>query len=377
MTKYITEKEIPGAQVAVGKNGKILFSKGFGFGDRDKQIAVSPKSLFRIASISKPVTAAAVLSYVEQGNLTLETKMLEAVKIEPFLGGGKMLDERVKQITIRHLLNHTSGWDRDAKGVGDQMFMNREAAKELELPAPLGPRDIIRWALGRELQFDPGARYAYSNLGYCILGRILENLSGQSYEKVIRERVFKPVGITAPLLGASLTTADGEVRYYMAKSDREQMGESIFPQTPKKVPIPYGVWSQESLDSHGGWISSAEDIVRFGMSLPDIGGTSPFKKKETWDLVTEVPPGAPGHKEDGTVKDSYYAAGFQVRKAREGSRITHSGELPGTTTYLFRRADGYAYAVFFNQRIREGKVDAKDRLENQIHALLDEAPEWA
>jgi hypothetical protein len=107
------------------------------------------------------------------------------------------------------------------------------------------------------------------------------------------------------------------------------------------------------------------------MSLPDVGGTSPFKKKETWDLVTEVPPGAPGHKEDGAVRDSYYGAGFQVRKTKEGLRITHSGELPGTTTFLFRRADGYAFAVFFNQRNRGGGVDG------QMNKILDEAAEWA
>lgn len=373
IAKYIADRDVPGAQLAVGRHGKILWSKPFGLGDRDKKTDVTAQSLFRIASVSKPLTAVATLTYIEEGKLTLDTKMMDVLKIEPRLAEGAKVDERVANITIRHLLNHTAGWDRDK--FGDPMFMSRKIAGELSVDCPPGARDIIRWMLGQPLQFDPGTKYVYSNLGYAILGRILENLSGQKHEALIKQRVLKPGGANGPRLGATIATADGEVRYYMRANVKEKPeGTSIFPGLPEKVLSPYGAWCLEAMDAHGGWISSAEDMVRFIMSLPDVGGTSPFHKKETWTMVTEVPPGAPGHDDKGGVKDTYYASGFQVHAAKEGPRITHAGSLPGTTTFLWRRADGYAWALFFNQRCAE-KGDRN--IEAEVNRVLDGAGEWA
>src|SRR5262245_4503022 len=102
VAEFLSEQEVAGAQLAVGRNGKILWSKGFGLADRERGFLVTSQSLFRIASISKPLTAVAILSYIEAGELKLETNMLEAVKLEPFFVEGKQLDERVKKITIRH-----------------------------------------------------------------------------------------------------------------------------------------------------------------------------------------------------------------------------------------------------------------------------------
>jgi N-acyl-D-amino-acid deacylase len=371
--KYIAERGEPGAQLAVGRNGKILWSKAFGLADREKKVEVTPQSLFRIASVSKPLTAVATLTYMEEGKLSLDTKMMEVLKIEPRLAEGAKMDERVKDITIRQLLNHTAGWNRDT--FGDPMFMSRKIAKDLGVDCPPGARDIIRWMLGQPLQADPGTKYVYSNLGFAILGRILENLSGQTHEKLIKERVLKPAGVSAPHLGATLTTAEGEVHYYMRANVKEKLeGESIFPGLPAKVLSPYGAWCLEAMDAHGGWISSAEDMVRFIMSLPDVGGTSPFHKKDTWITLSEPPPGRVGHDEKDGVLPKYYACGFQVEVMKDGHRITHAGSLPGTTTFLWRRPDGYAWALFFNQRCAE-KGDRA--IEGEVNRVLDGAAEWA
>lgn len=367
LSEHLKKEEFAGAQLAIGKGGKVVWAKGFGFADKEKQTAVAPDALFRIASISKPLTAVAILTFIEEGRLTLETNMLEVLKIEPFIVKDAKPDERVRQITLRHLLNHTAGWDRDA--AGDPMFMNAETAKDLGIAMPPGPKDIIRWALGRGLQSDPGARYAYSNLGYCILGRILENLSGKTYQEVIRERVFKPAGITAPKLGATFATLPGEVRYYIGDKE-DQKGASVFPDHPGEVPVPYGTWNHESLDAHGGWVACAGDLVKFAMSLSDIGGASPFQKKATWDLLAEPPPGPPGHNDQGEVKDVYYACGFQVHRTKDGPRLTHSGGLPGTTTWLWRRPDGYSFALFFNQRLGIN-------LDGEVNKVLDASPDWS
>jgi CubicO group peptidase (beta-lactamase class C family) len=347
MSAYMAERRIPGGQLALGNRGKIILSQGFGLADRDKALAVRPATLFRIASVSKPLTAVAVLCLVEDGKLSLDTKMLDALKVGIFLPGKKKSDPRLRDITVRHLLQHTAGWDRDRSG--DPMFQSPQIAKNLDVACPPGPRDVIREVLGRPLDFVPGERYAYSNFGYCILGRIIEDLCGEKYEAFVKRRVLAPAGIAAPRLGATLTQAEGESRYYMPDGDAQE-GRSIFPGTPEKVPPPYGAWCIEAMDAHGGWLSSAEDMVRFAMSLDDIGRTSPFKKRETWDALIAPPPGAPGHDKQGQPLGRSYGCGFTIRRGGKGVSLDHNGSLPGTTTTLYRRADGFAWAAFFNQR---------------------------
>ncbi len=110
-------------------------------------------------------------------------------------------DERLDDITIRHLLQHRGGWDRDKSF--DAMFRSVDFAKALGVDPPAGPDTIIRVMLGKPLDFDPGHRYAYSNYGYCLLGRVIEKLSGESYEQYVKTKVLAPIGVTAMRIGAT------------------------------------------------------------------------------------------------------------------------------------------------------------------------------
>lgn len=96
---------------------------------------------------------------------------------------GSEFDVRQREITIRHLLEHRGGWDRDKSF--DAMFEPVRFAKLLDVPAPAGPREVIRAMLRQKLDFNPGERYAYSNFGYCLLGRVIEKLSGMTYEAYV------------------------------------------------------------------------------------------------------------------------------------------------------------------------------------------------
>jgi N-acyl-D-amino-acid deacylase len=366
---YMQKQGIPGGQLALGRAGKLVMSKGLGLADRDKNIAVSPRTLFRIASISKPLTAVAVLVLAEEGKLSLDAKMLEVLQPDIFLPDKDAKpDARLKDITIRHLLQHTGGWDRDKSG--DVMFQARRIATRLGIVCPPGPADVIREVLARPLDDAPGTHYAYSNFGYCILGRIIEKVSGTGYGKFVQDRVLAPAGIKGPKLGSTLTQAEGETRYYMPnKNDGD---EPVFPKLPDKVPSPYGAWCLETMDSHGGWIACAEDIVRFAMSLDDIGGTSPFKKKETWEMLLTPPPGVVGHDGDGKRLEKYYGGGFRVLHDKKGAGITHSGSLPGTTTFVWKRSDGWTWAAFFNLR-QDGGGGKDGSVVEPLQKALDEA----
>jgi N-acyl-D-amino-acid deacylase len=161
--QFMRARKVPGGALAVVKDRRLVYARGYGLADREQREMVWPTSLIRIASISKPITAVAVLKLVEHGKLTLGAPVWECLNLQSPVSDGKKADERWKQITIRHLLQHTGGWDRDKSF--DPMFRSRAIARESGISSPPGARDIIRYMLGQPLDFDPGTRYAYSNLG--------------------------------------------------------------------------------------------------------------------------------------------------------------------------------------------------------------------
>lgn len=366
---FMKERGFAGAQLAVGHEGRIILSKGIGLADCEKNLAVQPRTLFRIASISKPLTSVAVFTLIESGKLSLDTKMLDVLTVKPFLPKGRKMDARMKSITIRHLLQHTGGWNRDKSG--DVMFQDKRIAKALGVACPPGNRDIIREVLSRPLDFDPGSQYVYSNFDYCVLGRIIEDLSGQAYGDYVQQQVLKPAGISGPRLGATLAQAEGEARYYSMNKDKSiPKAEPVFPKLPALVPLPYGAWCLENMDSHGGWIAPAEDLVRFIMCLDDVDKSSPFAKRETFDAMLAPAPGPVGHDKDGKPLEKSYACGFRIIHSKEGIAFTHAGSLSGTFTNLMRRADGWSWAVFFNQRPRP--TDPKSTLVTDIDKVFDD-----
>jgi N-acyl-D-amino-acid deacylase len=349
IAKFMAKYGIPGGQLAIGKGGEVIYSRGFGYADREQRTAVEPNSLFRIASVSKPITAVAVLLLVQRGKLKLENKIDAALKIEPHLPEGAKPDDRWEEITIAQCLSHTGGWDRDVSF--DPMFAQRDAAQALGVKLPIGTAELIRYLRGRQLDFPPGKRYAYSNFGYCLLGRAIEKVTGQTYEQFVRQEVFEPLGISAPRVGRSLVEdrAAGEVTYYTVKEEQAtplvgpHAGDDAHP-----VPVQYGGWQQESLDSHGGWIASAADLVRFAAAFDKSQETvsKPLLKP---DLVQEmfarharVSAGDPG------VHYGYgWTLGAEAGDAKHPIRA-HGGALPCTAASLVKLHDDINLAVLFN-----------------------------
>ena len=340
---FLRENEIAGASLAITKEGRLVYARGFGWADPDGQVKVSPTSLFRIASISKPITAVAILMLIERGKLKLDDKAFDLIALQPL--PGRERDPRLKDITVRHLLEHTAGFDR-AKSF-DPMFRPVMIAKELDVPPPAQPEHIIRYMLGQPLDFDPGSRHAYSNYGYCVLGRIIERVSGQAYETFVRHEVLKPLGITRTKLGKTLVRAADEVRYRDAKS--RTAPAILGPDFGKPVPAPYGAWHLEAMDAHGGWISSAVDLVRFAAAL-DRPQQCPILKSASIDAMFARPAGRAGHDDAGQPLPAFYSLGWMVRPEGNGRNTWHMGSLDGTATVLMRRHDGVNWVVLFNAR---------------------------
>jgi N-acyl-D-amino-acid deacylase len=332
---------VPGAALAVMKDGRLVYARGYGWADVEKRVPVRPDSVFRIASVTKPLTAATAFSLTESGKLALGDRAFAR------LGLRTPGDPRLKDVTVAELLNHSGGWDRDK--TPDPMFRAGDIARALNAAPPADAPRIVRYMAGRPLDFDPGTRYAYSNFGYSVLGRLVARACGKTYADCVKARVLAPAGARSTRLGRSRREdADArEVHYYGDGAE--------------------GGFSLEAMDSHGGWVSSAADLLRFAREFdyPLKDGILTAASKAA---MLARPPGALGAEPDGRPKAAYYASGWMVRPVSgERANIWHTGSLPGTTALLVHRYDNLAWAVLFNAR------DGEDGLVRAIDGPLHDA----
>lgn len=359
--------DIPGGAVALARNGSVVLSKGYGLADKNGGVPVTPASLFRVASLSKPVTAAAVLKLRESGLLDLDARVFDILSgIEP--PPGASVDPRLAGVTVLDLLRHSGGWDRTASF--DPMFRSREIAEAFGVPPPADAASVIRFMKGQPLDLDPGTRYAYSNFGYCLLGRIIERLTGQSYEAYVREAVLDPAGASGLRLGRSLAAdrAEGEVVYYDHAG--AALAVSVFAAGTEYVPWPYGGFALEPMDAHGGWIATAADLLGFLLAVD--GRTSPPDVLEaaTIDLMTGRPPLA---EYQGAA--AYYGLGWQVRPTGADANWWHTGSLPGTSAIMVRTAGSMAWVALFNSR--PASADAFfNELDRELWRAVNGVTEW-
>jgi CubicO group peptidase (beta-lactamase class C family) len=338
----MTKWGVPGGAVALVKDGKLVMAEGYGLADKQGNVAATADSLFRIASLSKPITATATLKLVEAGLLSLDAKAFAILSdLEP--PPGATADTRLQDITVRDLLQHSGGWDRDASF--DPMFRPREIAAAMGVPTPPDAETIIRYMMGQPLDFTPGTKYVYSNFGYCVLGRIIERVTGEAYETYVEEAILGPSGISRMKIGRSLAAAraEDEVTYYDYPG--APTTPSVFTEAGEPVPWPYGGFAIESMDSHGGWLSSAVDLMRFVTAVDGLATRPDVLQKATVDLMT-ARPSLP----DWASSDWYYALGWQVRPQGASANWWHTGSLPGTVTILVRAYNGLAWAALFNMR---------------------------
>src|ERR1035441_6324804 len=193
MMSLMSKYTVPGAALAVVHNGQLVLARGYGYANEDSNTPVQPDSLFRIASITKPHTAAAIMKLVERGELSLTDHAFQILaNIQPLPGFPE--DPRIAQITIQELLEHTSGWYGEADGTGyDPMFDVVNIARDAGVTPPADCPTIMRYMLGRPLDTDPGTYYSYLNFGYCVLGQVIEQVSGETVES------FVTVNVTGPL----------------------------------------------------------------------------------------------------------------------------------------------------------------------------------
>ncbi|MDP5170119.1 MAG: serine hydrolase [Bacteroidia bacterium] len=368
VSQFLTKYDIPSATFAMAKNGKLVYMRAFGHADLAKTELTQPHNLFRIASLSKPITSIAVMKLVENGQLSLSAKAFGPGGIlenHPYLSTVTPTDQRIYDITVQQLLEHSAGWNRDIScvpspttpypwnaGSCDPIGFPLHVTQTLGEPNPVTEGMLIRFLMQKGLNFAPGTQYAYSNIGYLVLGEIIEAVTGKSYEEYLTEDIFAPIGICDMHIGKNLL-ADKQEREgeyhgngYTAPSLYGSGGN---------VPWEYGGWNLEAMDAHGGWIATARDLVRLltavdGFSTrPDILSASTIATMST-----------------ASANQQYYAKGWSVNGA---NHWWHTGALDGTASIFVRTNNGYTWALILNKRIIDNRS-------NQFWADLDNLP-WS
>lgn len=328
---FMEKYKVPGLSVAFGRRGELLYEGAFGYADTSAPgEPATPDHLFRIASVSKPITAVAIFTLIERGRLKLEDRVFGPGGVLP-TKNSETLSDPVKAITVHHLLTHTGGgWSNSAN---DPMF-----AQVL-----MDHSQLIGWTLRtRPLDNEPGKNYAYSNFGYCVLGRVIEKITGQPYDAWVNENILKPCGIESMLIAGN-KLADRkprEVVYYV------QGGGN-----------PYGM-NVQRMDSHGGWLATARDLVKFAQHVDGFRAPADILTAESIKAMTTPTAAGPN-----------YACGWAVNQV---PNWWHSGSLPGTATIMARTARGFCWAGLANTRA-EGIGLALDQL---MWKLAGAVPAW-
>jgi N-acyl-D-amino-acid deacylase len=365
--RIMADYGVPGGAFAMAKDGRLIHAQGYGLACMDNGRAVRADSLFRIASVSKPVTAVAILKLVEERRLSLDDRAFQILDhLQPL--AGKEMDPRVRDITLRHLLEHSAGWDRRRTFDPIDSLLPAEHLPTEERPASCAA--IIRFMLGRRLDFAPGTRYAYSNLGYCVLSQVIEQVTGQAYESYVQAEVLAPLGIDGMRTGGSLLEerADGEVCYYDYPGAVEK--RSLFPNGPMLVPQPYGSMNLQAGAASGGWIASAVDLVRFVLAVDGRPSPPDILQPETISLMTtrsEVP--------DWQDSDYYYALGWEISADDRRDIWSHDGAMPGTRSLLAVTSDGFAVTLVFNSDPKRGGQFLQEVVD-AIRQVVNEQTEW-
>ena len=346
---FLKRWKIYGASLAITKEERLVYAKGFGIANKETGEEVKPGHLFRIASVSKLITAVAIMKLYEDGILDLDETVfgVDGILNDPVYMIYK--DKRMEDITIRHLLNHTAGWSRYS---GDPMFSSLYIARKMDVEAPARFSEVLQFALSRRLDYKPGTRYSYSNLGYGILGEIIARKSGMAYQDYVVMNLLKPLDIHDMHIGKSFyhDKYTNEVRYH---SSAGKMTTHSLNGSGEVVPIYYGGNNIELLGPAGGWVASAPELIKFLTAVdgfpeqPDILKPETIKQMVNPDLAGKGLFGWRGSDSYGTWWRTGYLTGSSALMVRQKDGLNWV-VMMNTSTYKHSRIHRYVSSMMFN-----------------------------
>ncbi|MBE7680994.1 serine hydrolase [Paenibacillus sp. P13VS] len=292
-----------GASVVVVKDGKVLAEKGYGYANQESETPVDPKSTaFRVASVSKTFTAAAVMQLVEQGKVDLQADFQTYVK------GLEFDNPFDKPVTVENLLTHTTGFEiRDPQQEDIHADFDKTVSMEDYAQQHMPP--VVR---------EPGSAYMYDNFSFLLLGMIVENVSGEPFETYMQQHIFKPLGMD----NSSFVLNDKFKNQLATGYDAVHNPLDLYTLSPTPMP-------------QGGMLSTAEDIGNFMITFLNDGVTDNERilKESTVKSMEQYRSSIHPVLPDTTYG---FEAAFQLPGAGSSPAIiTKAGDLMGFSSYLF------------------------------------------
>lgn len=319
--EQIRSYKIPGLSIAVMRQNQLIFSRSYGMADVEYQIPVTPRTLFRIGSITKPITATAAMILAERGQLDLDVSVQRYCPTFP---------EKAWLVTTRELLAHTAGVRafRMENGTTPELLSTAHYDRVSE---------SIQLFASDPLAFRPGTQYEYSNYGYDLVGCALEGASGKPFEDLLRSVVFQPAGMSATRIDNVVQIIANRSRSYThAKDGTIQNAKSI--DLSNRIPA-------------AGILSTADDMAHFSIALESEKLLSPESLQAMWTEQATV-----------SGKVTGYGLGWMIRSHHGKIAAAHTGEQPGSSTILYLMPSGRVSFVVLANADAAGLWKLADRL---------------
>lgn len=337
---YMRKWQFKGASLAITRNDSLVYAKGYGWADEEKQIPMEPGHILRMASVSKLLTATGIMVLQDKGMLNIKDTVFGPSGIlNDTLFTTVIKDRNYSRITVEHLLRHQGGFHRDP------LFSSRDVKHQMQLDHAPEKEDFYRLVLSRRLRFQPGTWQDYSNFGYLLLSEIIEKVSGMPYEKFMREQVLIPAGCYDMHIAGSYYSdrRDNEVRYYTHEGDGKFIEE--YNDSGVMVERCYGGNNIPLLSGAGAWCGSPIEIARLVASIdgeptvPDIISEESFRQMiEYFDNET-------------------FSLGWNDTHPDKG--WSRSGTLSGTCALVRHFPDGECWILITNTSTWKGPGQAR------------------
>jgi CubicO group peptidase (beta-lactamase class C family) len=355
ISKLLEKFDIKGASVAVAKDGRLVYARGFGYADLEAEELVEPRHQFRVASASKLITATAVFKLIESGLIDLDDQVfgVNGILNDSIYQG--YTDLRIENVRVRNLLNHSVGWSRR---FGDYMFIPHIISSSLKVELPVQVPDIIRFAIKQRLSFKAGSGTRYSNLNFAILGEIIETVSGLGYEEYVRRNIFDQIGIHETRIGKTLEDdrLANEVKYYDLP---DAVRVASFRSIDEVVSMVYGGNDIQTLGASGGWITSPVEYLRLIVAID--GRSNNILSPESIELMT-TPSSSGGHTMGWAGSDGK-------------GNWWRTGTLSGTSVLAMRQNNGLSWVAFFNSSTVKG-INFPWEVRKEMQKAFSQINEW-
>ena len=353
--RWMQRNGIQGASLAVMQDEHLIYGKGFGWADKEREREAEVGDIYRIASASKLITAAGIMKLCDEGLLTLESKVFGPEGILSHLS--EIRDKRAHNITVRHLLNHTSGFSRS---MGDVMFRVADVMKWKDMDTTPTADEMIAFQLGLRLRCAPGGPAQYSNVGYLALSRVIEQVSGMEYETYIQTHILWPAGCYDMHIACNYYEEryPGEVRYY----GNDDEGIESYDGSGEKRLREYGGHNIRGLQGAGAWVASSVELMRLVASIDGKPGVPDVLSAESVAQMKNI------------TRKGDYALGWARYNAGNGS-LVRTGSMSGTCAYIDLREKGISFVFLTNTSHYKGATFTNS-IGRMIRDAMTRVKEW-